>query len=203
MVVVIVVGGGSLRVGPQASGSCTVALIGGNERRTFGEDFDAASRPRSVFSAGDDAIIIFLVGGVYSREHLGGGAGLFFAEHIIFAIFIATIVEQNGVGRHAFLESHEIFAGLRRPSALCDGDEARQCRPFHQVGVGDVFCPERSLHTARHFCRDVACVGVFHVVGTVAGVGRVLLRVALFAVDVVRTVGGENRWQTERLGLLH
>ena len=40
-------------------------------------------------------------------------------------------------------------------------------------------------------------------VGTVAGVGRVLLRVALFAVDVVRAVGGEHRWQTERLGLLH
>ena len=40
-------------------------------------------------------------------------------------------------------------------------------------------------------------------VGTVAGVGRVLLRVALFAVDVVRAVRGEHRWQTERLGLLH
>ena len=104
---------------------------------------------------------------------------------MVFAIFIVAIIKQHGVCRHTLPEILEVAVGLRSPACFGNGNETGQREPFHVVAVAHVLGPESTLHAIVRFGRNGLIVRFAHIVGAVAGTGRILCGVALFAVDVV------------------
>ena len=193
LVVVVLIAFGSLCVGPDSAFQCAVGGVGGQERRSGGEEFPAASTS-PVGATGDDAIVVFVLSRIDVRHDHG-----FFFGHEVLTILVVFVVQQHGVSGHAELEVRPVFAFRRCPTSLGDCEESGQCEPFHVVSVADVFTPESGLHAVVCGCGNGLVVGFLHVVSSVAGSGRVLCRVALFAVDVVGSPGRVDVFQSELL----
>ena len=163
LVVIVTVSFGCLGIGPEPSCGSVLVGIGGEQRRAFCQQFDAAVLTCSICSAGYEAVEVLLFGRVHMGHHLVA-APFFHAEHMVFAIFIVAIIKQHGICRHTLPEILEVAIGLRSPASFGNGNKTGQREPLHVVAVAHVLGPESALHPVVRFGGDGLVIRFAHIV---------------------------------------